>query len=291
MTIMHEQDLPHPDIKIRQTRPSFDTLDPDATWVRTVAGVTRYTVGELAGLAGVSVRLLHHYDEIGLLVPGGRTPAGYRQYGYPELERLQRILAYRELGLGLDDIATVLDDPAVDPVQHLRERHRQLTEQIDRLQAQLAAVQKTMEAHQMGIQLDPQEMFEVFGDHDPTRYEEEVRQRWGDTDAYRESHRRTGSYSTQDWLAIKAEVEQVGTRLAEAMRAGLPADSVEAMDAAEAHRQHISTRFYDCGYDVHRGLAAMYLADPRFTANYEKQAPGLAQYIHDAIQANADRAG
>jgi DNA-binding transcriptional MerR regulator len=249
-----------------------------------------WSVGEVAALAGVTVRTLHHYDEIGLLVPSRRTAAGYRRYGYAELERLQRILAYRELGFGLDEIAKVMDDPAIDPVEHLRTRHRLLTEEIDRLREQLAAIEKTLEAHQMGIQLTPEEMFEVFGEHDPNQYEEEVQQRWGDTEAYRQSQRRVGSYSKEDWLRLKAEAAAVEQRLLASMRASEPADGTAAMDAAEAHRQHINQWFYDCGYDIHRGLAQMYLADERFTAHYEDQAAGLAQYVHDAILANADRA-
>ncbi len=83
----------------------------------------------------------------------------------------------------------------------------------------------------------------------------------------------------------------MNARFVAAQSAGLPADSTEAMAAAEAHRQQISRNFYDCGYDIHRGLAQMYLADERFTKTYEDLAPGLAQYVHDAVLANAARAG
>jgi DNA-binding transcriptional MerR regulator len=249
-----------------------------------------WSVGEVARMARVTVRTLHHYDEIGLLSPSGRSAGGYRLYDYADLERLQRIRSYRELGFGLDEIAKILDDPGVDPVEHLRRQHEQLTERLDRLRAMVEAVERTMEAHRMGIRLDPEEMFEVFGDFDPTEHAEEAEQRWGDTDAYRESQRRAASYSKADWLQIKAEGEAVDQQLADAMRRGLPADGAEAMAAAEAHRAQITRWFYDCGYDVHRGLAQMYLADPRFTARYENIAPGLARYVHDAILANADRA-
>jgi len=133
-------------------------------------------------------------------------------------------------------------------------------------------------------------MFEVFGDFDPTEHAEEAEQRWGGTDAYTESRRRTSSYRKEDWLQIKAEAGAVEQRLAAALASGLPADRAEAMAAAEAHRAHISRWFYDCGYDIHRGLAQMYVADERFAAHYDRQAAGLAQYVHDAIIANADRA-
>jgi MerR family transcriptional regulator, thiopeptide resistance regulator len=253
--------------------------------------VNDYSVGDVARIAGVTVRLLHHYDDIGLLVPSGRTAAGYRRYGYAELERLQQILAYRVLGLDLDVIAKILGDPSVDPVEHLRRRHSELTAQIDALRAQLAAVEKTMEARKMGIQLTPEEMFEVFGDADPTQYDDAVRERWGETEAFRQSNSRVSSYGKDDWLRIRAEAEEIAARQAGLFSAGVPAGAVEAMDAVEAHRQHITRWFYDCGPEMHRGLGEMYVTDPRFTAHYEGQVPGLAAWVRDAIAANADRQG
>jgi DNA-binding transcriptional MerR regulator len=249
-----------------------------------------WTVGEVARIAGVTVRALHHYDQIGLLSPSARTTSGYRRYEYGDLERLQRIIAYRQLGFGLDQIGTILDDPKADPLDHLRKQHELLTDRVEELQRMVQAIEKTMEAHKMGIQLNPQEMFEVFGDFDPNEHAEEAEQRWGGTDAYRESHRRTSSYSKQDWLQIKAAGGQIEQRLADAFAAGLPADGPEAIAAAEAHRQHISAWFYDCSYEIHRGLGEMYVADERFTAHYDERAPGLAAYVRDAITANADRA-
>jgi hypothetical protein len=146
-----------------------------------------------------------------------------------------------------------------------------------------------MEAHQMNIPLTPEERLEVFGSFDPDEHAAEAQDRWGGTDAYGESARRTKRYTKADWLRIKAEGEAATRAVAEAMAAGLPPDSVEAMDGAEAHRRQIDGAFYPCSYEMHTGLAEMYLADPRFTANYEAIAPGLAQYLHDAIVANAAR--
>lgn len=250
---------------------------------------TTRSVGEVAKLAGVTVRTLHHYDRIGLLRPGVRSAAGYRGYDPADLARLQRILAYRELGFSLDDIAGLLDDPNDDPVARLRRQHGLVLERMERL-AQIAAVLKrTMEAHKMGIRLTAEEMLEVFGDHDPTKYAEEVEERWGDTDAYRQSNQRTSSYTKADWVRINAQQQAVHDRLAAALASGLPADSPEAMDAAQAHRQHISRYFYEVSSQMHVGLAEMYLADPRFTETYERIASGLAQYVHDAILANAQR--
>ena len=247
-----------------------------------------HTVGAVARLAGVTVRTLHHYDEIGLLTPGGRSDAGYRRYDEADLERLQRILFYRELGFGLDDIRTAMTDGGADASAHLRRQHEMLLERIRRLERMVAAVEKALEARTMGINLTPEERFEVFGDFDPDAHAAEVTERWGHTDAYRESQRRV-SRSKADWERIKAEGAAATNALVAAMRAGKPADSPEAMDGAEAHRRQISDWFYDCTHEIHVGLAEMYLADPRFTATYEGIASGLAQYVHDAIKANAAR--
>ncbi|SCL28548.1 DNA-binding transcriptional regulator, MerR family [Micromonospora nigra] len=246
-----------------------------------------YTVGQVARFAGVTVRTLHHYDEIGLLSPSGRTPAGYRRYDDVDLERLQLVRYYRELGFPLEEIAVILDDPASDPAVHLRRQHELLSARIARLQEMVAAIEFAMEASKLDIRLTPQERFEVFGDFEPEAHEEEARRRWGDTDAYRESIRRASGYSKEDWLRIREETEDWGRRIVALMASGTPADSPAAMDLAEEHRQHIVRWFYDCPYEVHTGLADMYLADERFLGHYEAMAPGLGAYLHEAIHANA----
>ena len=248
-------------------------------------------VGEVAALAGVTVRTLHHYDRIGLLSPSGRTAAGYRQYAPADLDRLHQVLLYRELGFPLEEVATLLDDPAADPEAHLRRQHALLRNRLDRTSAMVAAVEKEMEARAMGISLTPEERFEVFGEHDPAQYDAEVEERWGETDAYAQSKRRTAAYSKDDWLQILAEGENIEARFAAALQSGVPADSPEAMDIAEEHRQQISRNFYDCPPQMHAGLGRMYVEDERFTATYEAMAPGLAQYVSTAVQANAARQG
>lgn len=249
-----------------------------------------YSIGQVAALAGVTVRTLHHYDEIGLLAPSGRSGAGYRRYDEPDLARLQQIMFYRELGFALDEITVMLDDPQADPAEHLRRQHELLTVRLGRVRQMVEAVEKAMEADKMGISLTPEERFEVFGEHDPTRYAEETEQRWGDSDAYKQSARRTKSYTKADWLTIKAEADAITESLAGALTSGDAAGSTGAMDLVERHRQHITHWFYDCSYQMHRGLAEMYVADPRFTATYDSITPGLAAYVHDAILANAARA-
>lgn len=247
------------------------------------------TVGQVARLAGVTVRTLHHYDQIGLLRPGGRSVAGYRRYTDEDVERLQRILFYRELEFGLDEIREAIADGTSDALVHLRRQHALLLERIRRLSALADAVALAMEAHQMDIRLSPQERLEVFGSFDPDAHADEAAERWGDTDPYRVSAARAATYTKADWERMKAESGSITNRLADSLRAGLPADGPQAMDAAEAHRQLITTWFYDCSVDMHVGLAEMYVADPRFTATYEAVAPGLAEYVRDAIVANAAR--
>ncbi|MFI5485678.1 MerR family transcriptional regulator [Micromonospora echinaurantiaca] len=246
-----------------------------------------YTVGQVARLAGVTVRTLHHYDEIGLLSPSGRSGTGYRRYDDADLERLQHIRYYRELGFPLEEIAAILGDPASDPTVHLRRQHELLTVRIKRLQEMVTAIEFAMEASKMNIQLTPEERFEVFGDFDPDAHAEEAEQRWGGSEAYRESNRRVSRYTKEDWLRIKAENEDWGRRFVALMSSGAPADSPEAMELAEEHRQLISRSFYECSYEIHTGLADMYLADERFTAHYEAIAPGLTAYLSEAIHANA----
>src|SRR3954467_14634333 len=178
-------------------------------------------VGEVAALAGVTVRTLHHYDRIGLLSPSGRTAAGYRQYAPADLDRLHQVLLYRELGFPLEEVATLLDDPSADPAAppadpeaHLRRQHRMLRDRLERTSAMVEAVEKEMEARAMGISLTPEERFEVFGENDPAQYDAEVEERWGETDAYQQSKRKTAGYTKDDWVRIKGEGADLEARFA-----------------------------------------------------------------------------
>jgi len=253
------------------------------------SGRDGYPVGEVAGFAGVTVRTLHHYDAIGLLVPSGRSHAGHRRYSEADLDRLQQILFYRELGFPLDEVAALLDDPAADPRAHLRRQHELLTARIEKLQKMAAAVEHAMEARKMGINLTPEERFEVFGDKDPEQYAEEAEERWGGTEAYAESQRRAATYTKEDWQRIKAEVDDWGERYAALVAVGEQPSGEAAMDLAEEHRQHISRHYFEVPYEMHRCFAEMYVSDERFKAFYDSMHPGLAEHLRDAILANADR--
>jgi MerR family transcriptional regulator, thiopeptide resistance regulator len=202
---------------------------------------------------------------------------------------LQQVLTYRELGFPLEEIATILADPDVDAMAHLRRQHTLLVSRLDRLRTMVDALEFMMEATQMRIQLTPQERFEVFGDADPEEYAQEAEQRWGGTEAYRQSQRRAATYRKQDWQRIKEETDGLYRRVADAMGAGHAADSPQVMDLAEEHRSQISRWFYDCSYEIHRGLAEMYVADQRLTATIDGYGDGVAAYLREAILANAAR--
>ncbi|MBW5485623.1 MerR family transcriptional regulator [Streptomyces bambusae] len=249
-----------------------------------------YSVGQVAGFAKVTVRTLHHYDEIGLLSPSGRSSAGHRRYDDGDLDRLQQILFYRELGFPLDEVAALLDDPDTDPQEHLRRQHALLTDRIDRLKEMAAAVERAMEARRMSVNLTPEEKFEVFGDHDPDQYADEVQERWGDTDAYKESARRTASYTKEDWKRLMDLHNDICRRFAELMATGATAGSEAAMDLAEEHRQWIDGSYYACSHEMHTCIGETYVSDERFTATYDAVRPGLAVFLRDAIVANAARA-
>lgn len=246
------------------------------------------TVGEVAALTGVSVRTLHHYDHIGVVVPSVRTPAGYRGYTDADVERLHLVLVYRSIGLGLNEIRTLLDADNSDVLEHLQRQHTLLLEQADQLQHTIKAVEELMSAHRNGIQLTAEEQTEIFGSPVYDEHAAETEQRWGDTDAYRQSQQRAAQMSKRDWIDVKEESDALLQALAQAKRDGVTPGSPKADALANRHRASIE-RFYDCSDEMHVCLAEMYLADERFTRNYDDAEPGLAQFVHDIIVANARR--
>jgi DNA-binding transcriptional MerR regulator len=241
------------------------------------------TVGLVAELTGVSVRTLHHYDHIGLVVPSVRTAAGYRGYTDSDVERLHLVLVYRSAGLPLDQIRVLLDDAGVDIVERLERQLALLRQRSIQLQDTIKAVEELMAAHREGIQLTAEEQIEIFGTTAfGEQYAEEAHERWGQTQQWRQSQQRVARLRKQDWIRIRAEDDALLYDLAQALRSGVAPGSVEAAALAARHRAGID-RFYDCSDDMHRCLAQMYVADERFTAYYDDVAPGLAQYVHDII--------
>lgn len=247
------------------------------------------TVGEIARLAGVTVRTLHHYDEIGLVTPTERTDAGYRLYGYREAARLQEVLFFRELGFGLDEIKAIVDEPGYDRQHALANQRGMLEAKAERLLKMVDAVDAAIDAERRGFAMEKEEMLEVFGGFDPTEYEEEARERWGDTDAYQQSARRAARYTKDDWKQIGAEAAEINDAFIALMESDSPATGPEAMEVAERHRAHISKWFYECSLEIHQGLGRMYVDDPRFTKNIDKAKEGLAAYMSQAIRAASSK--
>jgi DNA-binding transcriptional MerR regulator len=249
---------------------------------------TGWTVGQVAELTGITVRTLHHYDEIGLLRPSGRSRAAYRLYGEADLRRLHQILLFRELGFTLEVIQQLVDDPGFDRRQALETQRALLVERMGQTQAIVRGIDRALaELNGEGI-MKTEELFEGFEEAN-RQYEDEVKERWGDTEAYRESARRTKKYTKEDWKRFKVESEEAGKRWIALLAAGADPMSPAAMDLAEGARLQIDRWFYPCSPEMHRKLADMYEADPRFTATYEKMAPGMTAFVSAAIRANADR--
>lgn len=246
------------------------------------------TVGQLAELSGVTVRTLHHYDSVGLLAPKARSSAGYRLYEHEDCERLQEILFYRELGFELGEIRSLLGDSAYDRSGALHQQRDLLVTRTKHLQAMIGAIDTALDAQEKGLAMTKEEMFDVFGDFDPKLHEAEVEQRWAGA-AVDESRRRTRRYGKDQWREAIEEGESIVTAFAEQLEAGATPAGAPAMDLAEEHRQHIGRWFYECSPAMQAGLGELYASDPRFMGYYEKYAPGLANFVKAAIDANRAR--
>jgi MerR family transcriptional regulator, thiopeptide resistance regulator len=250
-----------------------------------------YQVKEVAELSGVSVRTLHHYDRIGLLVPSARTGAGYRLYNDADLLRLQQVLVQRELGLSLEAIRKLLDDPKFDHRAALLEQRKLLLERAAHTQQMIKALDSALSLLETTEgDMTMSKMRELFDGFDPSVYEEEAKQRWGKTEAYKESQRRTKQYTEENWQRYRDEAATNTLAFVAAMHAGKAVDDPDVMELAEQHRLLIDRWFYPCSHEMHARLADMYEADPRFAENIDKAAAGLTPFLSAAIRANAARA-
>jgi len=243
------------------------------------------TVSEVARLSGISVRTLHHYDELGLVSPADRTEAGYRLYGEAEILRLHEVLTWRSLGFPLREIQELLDDPDQDRLEALFVHRRHLVEQVGELHAKIAALDEAIRKASQPEPLEDVDFASIFDGFDPAAFELEAEAQWGDTPAWAESKRRTARYGETEWRAIRDEKAEVERRFLEAMQQGAAPGDPAAADAADAHRAHIERWFYPLTPEIHRGLGEMYVTDPRFRANYDALGAGLADFVNDAIQA------
>lgn len=246
-----------------------------------------FTVGELSRLTGLTVRALHHYDEIGLVRPSQRTAAGYRLYDEADALRLQQVMVLRELGVPLDQIGAAID-ASEDRAALLRAHRAALADKRGRLDRMLAAVDAALAVLEKGKTTMQSEDFKaMFDGFDPADHEAEVQQRWGGTEAYRESARRTQKYGKPEWEAIRTESEEIYARLGALMQQGAAVTDPAVQAAVEDHRRHLERWFYPCPSQMHKGLGEMYVADPRFTATLDgKAGPGFARFFRDAIAAS-----
>ncbi|MGW4629973.1 MerR family transcriptional regulator [Streptomyces rubiginosohelvolus] len=244
------------------------------------------TVGQVSARLGVTVRALHHWDEIGLARPSLRTAAGYRLYTTGDLERLHRIVVYRELGLGLDRIRTVLDDTTTDVLGALRAQRTQVAERIGRLQRLGAGLDRMIEAHERGPLLTDGQQAAIFGpgwDPDgPAR----ARRRYGDTTQWRQYAERSASRGPEEWQAVADDMADLDRALGEAMDAGLLPGSPEANRLVERHRE-VFASYFPLTRQMQVCLGRMYEADAGFAAHYDGIRPGLAMWFRRLIDAGA----
>lgn len=245
------------------------------------------TVGQVAARYGVTVRTLHHYDEIGLLRPSERSFAGYRLYAPADLDRLRDIVVYRRLDFPLDEIATVLASPGEAAAHLIRQRALVMT-RVDELRQLVSAIDRALEKHMTNEKMSAQDLRDLFGGEFSDEYAEQAREEWGESPQWAQSAERTSRYGRADWQTIKKETDELLHAFAAAAEAG-PADAPGAMDLAERHREHIARWFYDLDHAFHEQLGEMTASDARYAAQYDTVRPGLAAFVRDAIRANAAR--
>jgi len=245
-----------------------------------------YTVKQLAGLAGVSIRTLHHYDEIGLLAPRLRTAAGYRVYGETELLRLQQILFYRELGIPLNEIGRILDAPDFDPVIALENHRANLEVRLGRLHRLLKTVDDTLSRYAgENDMLTDKELYEGFSEETVARYRREARERY-DGNLVEETERRMRRLSKTEWQAVKAEGDVVTRRLSALVNE--PPGSANVQAVVAEHHAWLERNFYTASAELYDGLGQTYATNPEFREYYEKYATGMADFLSAAMRCYAN---
>ncbi len=245
-----------------------------------------YTVQQLAKIAGVSVRTLHHYDHIGLLKPSSRNAARYRFYGESELLRLQQILFFRELDCSLDDIARILDSPGFDPIDALEAHREELKKRAKRLDKLLETIDKTLRKLKgEKMEMSDQELYRGLSKEQAEAYAEEARERW-DPRLVNETNARVKKWSKQKWAEVNKELDEILRQLAELM--GTPVEDRKVQALVARHRAYLNN-FYEVKPGMYRGLGKLYTEDPRFRAYFEKYRAGLAEYLGEAIEFYCDK--
>ena len=236
----------------------------------------RWSTAEVARMSGISSRTLRHYDHVGLLTPADTGAGGLRRYGRAELLRLQHVLLLRELGLGLADVAAVLDG-AVDEIDALHRHRERLLVEAARLRRLADTVDRTITERTGGTTMNAEEIFDGFR-RDP--YAAEARERWGEQAV--ESQRRTAGWDDATAARVRDEGEAIHRALAAARRAGTPTDDPAVQDVVARHHAWVS-RFWTPDAAAYAGLGRLYVDDERFTATIDAHEPGLAAYLCAAM--------
>ena len=234
-------------------------------------------IQEFARLTGVSVRTLHYYDEIGLLVPACvDKDTGYRYYDQASLLRMQEILFYRELDFSLKSIGQILSSPNYDAKQSLSEQRNLLILKKERLERLISAIDHAMKG---------ENVMSAFDNSKFDAYKAEARQRWGNTDAYREHAEKTKNYSKTKWNELAGEMNEIFAEFALCMKNGETPDSAEAQNLVKALQEHITGNYYPCTNEILAGLGQMYAADERFRSSIDGNGDGTARFVSEAIEA------
>lgn len=245
-----------------------------------------YTINKLAKLAGVSTRTLRYYDELGLLSPARVSSNGYRIYGQKEIDRLQQILFYRELGVSLEEIRNILASKDFDGLLALESHLSALLARREQLNLLVANVEKTIKTMKGEMIMSDQEKFEGFlqklVDNNERQYGEEARAKYGDEPIDR-SNTRVLNMSKEQYIELEELTEDLNKTLKAAFEQGDPAGEL-AQKACELHKKWLCFYWNDYSKEAHKGVTQMYVDDPRFTAYYDKIAPGCAVFLRDAVE-------
>lgn len=247
-----------------------------------------YSIRELAELAGVSARTLRWYHETGLLSPSRIGENGYRYYGGAEVDRLQQIMFYRELGVELSRIKDILDDPAFDRMEALRQHLRDLEIKEQELHTLITAVKEIIITEEKGEVMSDQKKFEAFKrqtvEENERRYGEESRRKYGDA-AVDGSRKNVLGLSQEEYNSWTQLEQMILEKLAAAVEAGVPCTGEVGKEIAGLHRRWLSVSLKG-SYDAakHRGIAQLYVMDERFTAYYDARVSGCARFLCDAVQ-------
>lgn len=245
-----------------------------------------YTIKKLAEMSGVSVRTLHYYDEIGLLCPLRAKKNKYRVYNSDEIDRLQQILFYRELGVSLDEIRQLLDAPNCDLEKIMKNHLSKLREKRAKIDLLIQNITKTLQSMKGEIIMTDNEKFEGFTqkliDENEQKYGTELREKYGDKMIDESNNKMKGMSREQYEESMRLSLEMENT-LNAAFESGNPAGEL-AQKSCELHKQWLCLFYPNYNKEYHMGLAEMYIADERFKAYYEKIAVGCTEFLRDAIK-------